>query len=127
MLALNALTATRIVATPAALDAVSWPADALALRIAPDELVVLPAQGGVTLTDPHAIVIEDGSLTGGWVDEVAGLHYLAHACEWEIPESRPAFAQGQVAGFPVKLWLTDGRILFIVESAFAADFEEDWR
>ena len=127
MLVLNPLTATRIVATPDALDAAAWPADALALRTAPDELVVMPAQGSVSLSDPHAIVIADGSLTAGWVDEADGLHFLAHSCEWEIPESRPCFAQGQIAGFPVKLWLTDGRILFIVESAFAEDFMEDWR
>ena len=127
MLVLNQLTVTRIVASPAALDAAIWPEDALALRTAADELIVLPEQPQTVLTDPYAIVISDGSYSGGWVGEVEGLHFLAHSCEWELPEGRPSFAQGAVAGIPLKLWFTDGRILFVLESAFAAEFMEYWR
>ena len=126
MLVLNHFSGTRIVATPAALAEAVWPVDALALRTASDELLVFPQQHDVSLSDPHAIIIDDGSYLGGWVDESEGLRFLASHCEWELPRKRPAFAQGAAAGLPIKLWLTDGRILFIVEAAFAADFLECW-
>jgi hypothetical protein len=41
-----------------------------------------------------------------------------------LPTARPAFAQGAVANIPLKLWFEHDRVLFIVQSPFAADFEE---
>jgi hypothetical protein len=57
---LNRISATRIVAMPAALDAATWPAEALVLRFAPDEVFITPPPAQVSLADPHAIVIAEG-------------------------------------------------------------------
>ena len=35
----------------------------------------------------------------------------------------PAFAQGAVAGIATKLWLTEGRVLFIVLTPYAYEME----
>ena len=52
------------------------------------------------------------------------LAFLERACEWALPQQRPAFAQGAVAGVPVKLWLEGDQVLFVVPSPYVHDFEE---
>jgi hypothetical protein len=121
---LNRISATRIVATPAALDAATWPAEALVLRFAPDEVFITPPAEQVSLTDPHTIVIAEGGYAGLWLSATEALDFLERACEWELPSERPAFAQGAVAGIPAKLWLETERVLFIIPAPYAADFEE---
>ena len=124
---LERLAGTRIVSTPAALDAVDWPQEAIVLRFAADELYITPPldnPGAVLAHDEYAIVIAEGAFSGAWVDEQHALGLLEHLCEWEIPTARPAFAQGAVAGIPTKLWLTEGRVLFIVSTPYAHDMEE---
>ncbi|MCB9108888.1 MAG: hypothetical protein H6633_32280 [Anaerolineales bacterium] len=121
---LKRLPATRIVATPAALDAAEWPDDTLALRFAPDELLVTPPVANLALDDPHAIIIADSGYAGVWLPEAEALAFLEHACEWELPTQRPAFAQGAVAGIAAKLWFEAGRVLLIVPAPLIADFEE---
>lgn len=121
---LKPIAATRIVATPAALDAVTWPQDALVLRIAPDEVLVTAAVNGDIVEDSHAIVAPDAGFVGAWVAAEEALAFLERACEWELPGERPAFAQGAVAGLPVKLWFEEDRVLFIVPAPFALDLEE---
>lgn len=122
---LKLLHGTRIVATPAALDEAVWPPDALALRIAPDEVFV--TAGGPTsdmLDDPHVIVAPDAGFAGAWIAADEALDFLERSCEWELPRGRPAFAQGAVAGLPVKLWFEENRVLFLVPAAYAPDLEE---
>lgn len=121
---LKRLSATRIVATPAALDAARWPHDALALRIAPDEVLIFSAVSAEIVNDPHAIVVPDAGFAGVWVDADEALDFLERSCEWELPSARPAFAQGAVAGLPMKLWFEEDRVLFIVPAPYATDFEE---
>lgn len=121
---LKPIQATRIVATPAALDAAVWPQDALALRIAPDEALVTTTVSADIVDDPHAIVAPDAGFVGAWVGADEALEFLERCCEWEIPRERPAFAQGAVAGLPVKLWLEEERVLFLVPAPYAADLEE---
>ena len=121
---LKRLPATRIVATPAALDAAEWPDDTLALRFAPDELLVTPPVANPALDDPHAIIIADSGYAGVWLPEAEALAFLEHACEWELPTQRPAFAQGAVTGIAAKLWFEAGRVLLIVPAPLIADFEE---
>ena len=124
MLKLNRIHATRIVATPAALEAARWPAKALALRLASDEMLVTAPVPADSIADPHAIVVPDASFAGGWVEAEAALDFLARACEWKLPAARPAFAQGAVAGLPLKLWLEETRVLFLVPAPYASDLEE---
>lgn len=121
---LKRIPAARIVATPAALDAAIWPQDALALRIAPDEMLVTAAITADMVDDPHAIVDHDAGFAGAWVASDEALDFLERSCEWELPRERPAFAQGSVAGLPVKLWLEEDRLLFLVPASYAADLEE---
>ncbi len=74
--------------------------------------------------DEYAIIVPEGGFVGQWVTAPEALALLVHHCEWELPRARPAFAQGMVAGVPVKLWLEESRVLFVVPAPFAADFQE---
>ncbi len=117
------LEATRIVAVPAALDRLALGPSELGFRLAPDELLLVPSNAHVAIDDPHAIVELDTGFAGAWVAIDEALSFLERACSWPIPTARPAFAQGAVAGLPVKLWLETDRVLFVVPAPFAADFE----
>ena len=121
------LNATRIVATPAAIDTAVWPQGALVLRLAPDEVLVTAPVivGGVD--DPHAIVERETGFSAVWVDNYLAMDFLERECDWELPRPRPAFAQGLVAGLPLKLWFEQDRVLMVVASPFAADLAERLR
>lgn len=128
MPALETLTAMRIVAAPTALDSTQWPQNALPLRTAPDEILLLNASAPISLpADEHALIEPEGSFMGLWLPMSEALEFLERTCAWELPVARPAFAQGAVANVPVKLWLEPERILFIVQAPFAADFLERLR
>jgi len=112
------------VGTRAVLDAAVWPQNTLALRIAPDEVFVMPAISADFVNDQHAIVAPDAGFAGAWIVSDEALEFLQRSCEWELPRERPAFAQGAVAGLPVKLWLEADRVLFLVPAPYATDLEE---
>jgi hypothetical protein len=123
--ALKRIAATRIVAQPDALDAADIPQSSLALRFAADELFVTPPlqdESVILAHDPHAIVINEGGFAGIWLDNKTAANFLQRHCTWEVPNGRPAFAQGVVAGIPTKLWLEDDQVLFIVPAPYAHDF-----
>jgi hypothetical protein len=120
----EAIAATRIVARPAALDGAAWPAGALALRLAPDELLFTANIDPRVVDDPHAIVIRESGFAGAWIASATALEFLTQACEWELPSRRPAFAQGAVAGLPVKLWFEEDRVFFLVPAAYLNDLLE---
>lgn len=124
MLELERLFTTRIVAARAALDAAVWPAGHLVLRTAADEVLITPPVQGATVDDPDAILLADGGFFAGWLPTDLGLAFLERECEWELPQTRPAFAQGMVAGLPMKLWLETERVLLIVPAPFASDLKE---
>lgn len=121
---LKPLLTTHIVAAPSALDAAAWPADARVLRIAADEVLVIPPVAALALDDPHAIQVNDGGYVGVWLPAEKALDFLERTCEWEIPRSRPAFAQGMVAGVATRLWLESEAVLFVVAAPFVIDFQE---
>ena len=127
MHAREVLTATRIAATSAALDAAQWPSDAIVLRTAPDEAIVLAAIASSLIADAHAIVEPETALFGVWMPIDEALALLERECDWELPVARPAFAQGAVAGLPLKLWFERDRVLFVVSAPFATDFAERLR
>ena len=127
MTPMERLTATRISASPSALDAATWPAGAIVLRTAPDEVIVTAAVGPSTVDDPHTIIEPETSLCAVWMTMSAALDYLARECDWELPVARPAFAQGAIAGLPVKLWFEHDRVLFVVPGPFAVDFAKRLR
>jgi hypothetical protein len=124
---LKRIAATRIVATPAALDAADIPQSSLTLRFAADELFVTPPlqdESIILAHDPHAIVISEGGFAGTWLDNETAVDFLQRHCTWELPNGRPAFAQGAVAGIPTKLWLEEERVLLIVPAPYAEEFSE---
>ena len=121
---LNRLIMTRVVAKPEALDTAVWPDDVKLIRIASDELLVHPVVETPAINDPHAIIIRDGSFAGLWLPENEALTFLSHSCEWELPQERPAFAQGAVGGIATKILFEETRLFFIVPAAMAAEFEE---
>jgi hypothetical protein len=125
--AFERLLATRLVANPAALDSLTWPENSLVLRFAADEVLVAPpldTAAELLALDPHAIIIAEAGYAGLWLPEAEALAFLERSCEWELPQQRPAFAQGAVAGIPTKLWLGPKRVLFLIPAPYAADFEE---
>ena len=127
MPALEGFTGTRIVARPQAIDGAVWPEGALVFRLAPDEVLVTAAVNAAAIDDPHAIVERETGFSCVWLDHVAAIDVLERECDWELPDERPAFAQGIVAGLPVKVWFERDRVLFIVASPFAADLMERLR
>ncbi len=127
MLALERFTGTRIVAIPAAIDAADWPEGTLVFRLAPDEILIAPAVNANAVNDPHAIVALETGFSAVWLDHVTAIDVLERECDWELPQERPTFAQGLVAGLPVKVWFERDRVLFIVASPFAADLMERLR
>src|SRR5687767_14712894 len=133
--ALERFTGTRVVALPRAIDAAVWPEGTLAFRLAPDEVLVIPAVNVTAVDDPHAIVELETGFSAVWVDHGAAIDLLERECDWELPQgmrqwgndpgaNRAVFAQGLVAGLPVKVWFERERVLFIVASPLAADLTE---
>jgi hypothetical protein len=100
------LTAARVVARPEAIDALGRPV----LRLAPDDALVPGVSAAdldstVSAADPHAIVVDDAGFVAWRMPETALLTLVAPFVEWTFPTTRPALAQGLVAGVPAKVWL----------------------
>ena len=121
MFAPEPVVATRIAATPAALDALALPAGTVALRIAADDLLVL-ADVSPAVADADAIVVSDGGWAGAWLDAGVARELLARHADWPLPAE--GLAQGAAAGVPVKVLVADDRTLVLVPSAFAAELVE---
>ena len=115
--------ATRVVANPEAINTANWPINSLVLPLALDEVLVLEKINSDVLDDPHSIIISDTGFTGAWISADVGLEFLERCCEWELPQKRPAFAQGAVADIPVKLWFEEDRILFLTPGPYAIALE----
>ena len=119
----------RIIADAAALDAAPWPTGATVVRISPDDVFLVNASAGAPAPtvpgDPHAIVTPEFGFAGAMLTaaEVADLDL--HHIEWELPATRPALAQGRIAGVPAKLVLhVDGSALLLVACAARAELED---
>lgn len=127
MLALETLHGIRVVASPAALDAALWPDAIAVLRFAADDVFTIGATTAdadlIRGADPHAIIVDEAGFLGCWLTE-SELANIAANVEWHLPATRPALAQGYVAGVPAKLWLTQNRSLLLFASAYAADLTE---
>ena len=84
---LHPLEATRVAAAPAALDALvaqpPWPANALAFRTAPDELLVTAALDFEVAGDLHAIVERETGFSYVWLDAASTERFLERECDWE--------------------------------------------
>ena len=121
---LERMTGIRIVATPTSLDTLSSESS-VHLRIAPDEMLIIPACPGVTdnLKDPHAIVIQETSFFGAWFSHSQVQQLFASYCEWPYPPN-PGTHQGAMANIPIKLFQSSEESLLLVQSPYLADFLE---
>ena len=120
---LKRLMMTRIVAKPAALDALDT-GDARSFRIAPDEVFIDSDINTDGLQDEFAIITKEASMSGVWIDAKDAIHFLEHECPWVLPTERPAFAQGAVAHLPVKLYFEEEQVLFMTSTPFAGELQE---
>lgn len=127
----------------AALDALSVPAGVQALRVAPDELLLLaPPERTEELlrrATAHLAVVEPGAMaldqSDGWaifglpghLPDDPGLLALRHLALMPLPERRPAFVQGAVAGGPAKLLLLPTSVLLLVPYALRDHLERRLR
>ena len=115
------LAGLRVVAAPAALDDLVWPDGVAPLRLAADDLFAL----GATTADAPAALAEDERGFVGWWLSLEELHdHLLEHIDWPLPASRPALAQGLIAGVPAKLWLTRERVLLLTNAAYAHELME---
>lgn len=98
----------RVIASPAALDAMLTGPGCTVVRISPDDAFVIGTPEPRVPGDEHAIVTPEHGfaaveLTAAQVGAIAVEHI-----EWQLPAARPALAQGQIAGVPAKLVLHAG-------------------
>ncbi len=110
----------------------------LVLRCARDELLFLEPQSpadswqvdlavaveDLSSADPHHLMIRETGIDGLWLDPAHAEEVIARCAEWRPPQGRPAFAQGALAGIPVKIWFEERRVLLLVAHAFAAALSE---
>ena len=131
MLALETVAGTRVIASPATLDAAAWPSSAIVLRFAPDDVFIIGGES-ISVSGESVIVATEAGFSGAWLtaDELA--HVAAHI-DWPLPTERPAFAQGFVASVPAKLYLTgtasgsdggDRVALLLTNSPYAHELQE---
>ena len=114
---------TRVVASPTVLDARGWPDGAAALRLAADDLLVI-GEVFADMGDASAIVEEERGFVGWWLSSDELRDRVMPHLEWPLPDSRPALAQGLIAGVPAKLWLDADRALLLCQAAYAHELEE---
>lgn len=114
----------RVIADPDALDAMLAGNGSTVVRISPDDAFVIATRQPRVPADEHAIVSPEHGfaaieLTADQVAEIAVEHI-----EWQLPATRPALAQGQIAGVPAKLVLhPGGRATLLVACAARHELE----
>jgi hypothetical protein len=117
--ALETLPGWRVVATPAALDAMVIEAGSTVLRFAPDDALVLTASAP-TVEDEHAIVVPDHGWSGTWLNE-ADAGRVRSFIDWHLPAT--GLGQGLVAGVPCKVWRRDDLTLLLCATPYAHELE----
>ncbi|MGH2477238.1 MAG: hypothetical protein ACRDIL_18415 [Candidatus Limnocylindrales bacterium] len=119
----------RVIATPEALDAAIWrdsgpgPDDfePLVLRFAPDEAFAVGATGA-SVPDPDAIIVGEAGFVALMFPAEEFVGRVVPHIEWPPPRTRPAFAQGTIAGVPAKLYLDPtGAATIFVLAAYVDD------
>ncbi len=133
-LLLSTLRGTRVVAAASSIDNMAVPAGAVVLRLAPDDVLVLPSHSGsasdfeaanhVAAADPDAIAAAESGFSGAWLQRVEFDRFVGPHIEWEIPAVGPALAQGLVAGVPAKVWVErDDTVLLLCATAYVHEME----
>jgi len=110
------LRALRVVATPAAIDAMVLPTGATVMRIAPDDAIVTGA-AHLELDDRFAIVEPEFTFVH-WTLTPAEFADVVHHIEWPPPQPG-ALGQGLIAGVPAKIVIAADQVELIVSAGLA--------
>ncbi len=121
MRAPDALIGLRVVAKPAAIDAVAPPQGGTVLRIAPDDAMVT---GTATLTvdDPFAIIEPEYAFVH-WRLTIAEFDGITRHIEWPLP-APGVLGQGLIAGVAAKVVIASDHVLLIVSASLADELIE---
>ena len=111
----------RVVAKPAAIDAVELPNGATMLRIAPDDAIVAGA-ATLTLDDPFAIVEPEYAFVH-WRLTPEEFSDVTDHIEWPLPAAGQ-LGQGLIAGVPAKIMVASDHVLLIVSAGLAHELLE---
>jgi hypothetical protein len=114
-----------VIATPDALDVMVPTPGSTVVRISPDDAFVIGTAQPQVPGDAHAIVTPEHGFAAAELtaDQVAAI--AVEHIEWQLPASRPALAQGQIAGVPAKLVLhVDGGATLLVACAARHELED---
>jgi len=119
----------RVVASPEAIDGAAWQDagpgpevfEPLILRFAPDEAFAIGATG-VRIDDPEAIAEAEVGYVALMFPVDEFIDIVLPRIEWSAPATRPAFAQGAIAGVPAKLYIdSTGAATVFVLAAYLDD------
>lgn len=105
----------RIVSTPGALASARFVGTVTVLPIAGDEVFALGASHA-ELDDPSAIIEAETTFVAWTLTDDEFEQHIAPHVEWELPATRPAFAQGLAAGMPVKFLFERDQVRLIVSN-----------
>jgi hypothetical protein len=111
----------RVVAKPAAIDAILMPADGVMLRIAPDDAIVVGAVA-LTVDDPFAIIEPEYAFVH-WRLTPAEFAPVTDHIEWPLP-ALGLLGQGLIAGVPAKIIIGPNDVLLVVSAGLAHDLAE---
>lgn len=114
------LDVVRVVASPETIA--SLVADGVIFQTAPDEALVLDATD-VEVDDPYAIVLPDDGLAGIALSRDQVRAWCEREAEWSLPASGDVFAQGSVAGLPVKVWAHGAHATVICRASHIEELE----
>ena len=78
----------------------------------------------MALGNEPAIIEQDAGFVGWWLTPSELETSVLPHVDWPLPSSRPALAQGLVAGVPAKIWLTDDRALLLCAASYAHELAE---
>jgi hypothetical protein len=111
----------RVVAKPAAIDAILMPADGLMLRIAPDDAIVV---GAVALTvDDRFAIVEPEYTFVQWRLTPAEFAPVVDRIEWPLPTTGQ-LGQGLIAGVPAKIVIGANDVLLVVSAGLAHELAQ---
>ena len=106
----------RVVAKPAALDAVAATHPGAVLRIAPDDAIVT-GTATVVVDDPYAIVEPEHAFVQ-WLLTPAEFDSITRHIEWPLPVPG-ALGQGLIAGVPAKIVIGADHVRLVVSAGLA--------
>ena len=117
----DVLIGLRVVAKPAAIDAVVAPLGGTVLRIAPDDAIVIGA-ATLTVDDPFAIVEPEYAFVQ-WRLTIAEFDGIKRHIEWPLPDSG-LLGQGLIAGVAAKIVIASDHVLLIVSASLVDELIE---